>query len=256
VTGFADHYSRGAREYAAHRPGYPPALVARVAALCPRQGLAWDVGTGNGQAAHLLAAHFQAVRATDASAAQIGQATPHHRVTYAVAREDDSGLDAGSADLVTVAQALHWFDLTRFYAEVRRVLRPDGVVAAWCYGRVHVDTPVDRVVDAFYTRRVGRYWPPERRHVEVAYRDLPFPFDEVALDGGEMAARLSRGGFVGYVGTWSAVRRARDAEGQDPLREFAKELAVVWPDADQVRTVSWPIGLRVGRVAGSVSSGG
>ncbi|HUO52389.1 MAG TPA: class I SAM-dependent methyltransferase, partial [Gemmatimonadaceae bacterium] len=124
MTGFRDHFSTRAAEYAAYRPSYPPELLDYVTGLCARRELAWDAGTGNGQAAVLLAERFARVVATDASAEQIARARPHPRVEYRVAREDDSGLAPASADLVAVAQALHWFDRSRFYAEARRVLRP------------------------------------------------------------------------------------------------------------------------------------
>lgn len=244
---FADHFSAGAAEYARHRPTYPLALVERLAELAPGRRLAWDAGCGNGQAARLLASVFERVRATDASDRQIGCAEAHPQVEYAVAREDASGLPSASADLVTVAQALHWFDLDAFHAEVRRVLRPGGLLAEWCYGLAEVDGATDAAVLDFYERRVGRYWPPERVHVETGYRDLAFPFDVIDIGTFAMEARLDRAAFLAYIGTWSAVTRCRDVEGRDPLPELATELALHWPDGE-ARIVRWPLAVRVGRV--------
>ena len=246
MTGFADHFSRSAPAYAAYRPSYPAPLISYISSLCAARDLAWDAGTGSGQAAVRLAAHFTAVVATDASADQIGHAQPHPTVTYRIAPEDQSGLASRSADLVTVAQALHWFDLPRFYREVRRVLKPGGVLAAWCYGRVRVDAAVDPIIDDFYARRLAPFWPPERRHVEAAYGDLPFPFDEIRPKPWVMKAPLTRPAFLGYLGTWSAVARARESDGSDPLAELARQLADAWRDEDEPRIVTWPIGLRVG----------
>lgn len=247
AAGFADHFSAGASDYARHRPGYPPALFARLADLAPGRRLAWDAGCGNGQAARQLAAQFERVRATDASREQIENAAAHPGVEYAVGREDASGLAAGSVDLVTVAQALHWFDGAAFHAEVRRVLRPGGLVAVWGYGLAQVEPAIDALVERFYAERVGRFWPPERVHVENGYRDLPFPYEPLEPGVFAMEARLERSAFLGYVGTWSALGRCREAEGRDPLPELDVALAPLWPEGS-LRLVRWPLALRVGRV--------
>jgi SAM-dependent methyltransferase len=244
---FADHFSGHAAQYAAHRPSYPPELVAAVASLVPAHDLAWDCGTGNGQAAVLLAAHFTQVIATDASREQLAQAPAHPRIAYRVALQDDSGAAPASVDLVTVAQALHWFDLRRFYGEANRVLKADGVLAVWCYDLPRVAPDIDPVVTWFYSQRIGRFWPPERRHVEAGYRDLEFPFEEMPSEVWPMTAWLTRQEFLGYVGTWSAVVKARLEEGADPLVELGPALAAVWPRPDERRQVTWPIRLRAGR---------
>jgi SAM-dependent methyltransferase len=245
---FADHFSGRAAEYAVHRPTYPPGFIAYLAGLSRTRQLAWDVGTGNGQAAVLLAEHFARVVATDASADQIANATQHPRVSYGVAVEDASGLGDASADLVTVAQALHWFDRGRFYTEARRVLRPDGAIAVWCYGRLVVEGVAGPVVERFYVERVMPYWPRERHHVETLFREIDFPFKEVPVEGWAMSASLSRHGLLGYVGTWSAVVQAR-RDGIDLVLELGDALNGVWPeDPSDQRLVRWPIGLRVGRV--------
>ena len=248
LTSFSDHFSGCAGSYAAFRPKYPPDLLRFLAERSPRRELAWDCGSGNGQAAVLLAEHFARVQATDASREQLSHAVEHPRVTYRVGLEDDSGLPERSADLVTVAQALHWFDLTRFYAEVRRVLVPGGLVAVWCYGHAQLDDALGALFDRFYLRRVGPYWPPERRHVESGYCDLDFPFDELDAGSWAMQARLDRRQLLGYIGTWSGVKECRAREGVDPLLELETELAELWPDRGETLPVRWPIALRVGRV--------
>jgi len=249
ATRFADHFSRQAGAYAAFRPTYPRGLIARLAGLAPGLDAAWDCATGNGQAALLLAAHFAQVLATDASREQLARAVPHPQVVYREALADDSGAPSASVDLITVAQALHWFDLDGFYDEARRVLRPNGVLAVWCYGAARVSPEIDRVLDWFYTQRVGRHWPLERRHVEAGYRDLTFPFAEVDIGAWSMTASLDRRTLIGYVGTWSAVGRTHEAEGGDPLVDLATALAAPRPDkaATEPRTVTWPLGIRVGR---------
>ena len=246
---FSDHFSSLANDYAAFRPTYPAELVASVAALAPSRALAWDCATGNGQSALLLADHFERVLATDASESQLALAKPHPRVEYRVALAERSGLADASVDLVTIAQALHWFDVPRTFAEINRVLKPRGVVAAWCYHLAKVDAAIDPVVWEFYDGRVGPFWPTERKHIAAEYRDFEFPFAEFGdLDARPwcMRATLTRERFLGYVATWSAVEQAREQQKVDPLPELARALEAVWP-ANEPRDVRWPMGLRIGR---------
>ena len=245
---FADHFSGAAPTYAAFRPSYPPAFISYLAALSARHDLAWDAGTGSGQAAVLLGDHYTRVIATDASATQIAGARAHPHVTYRVGLDCESGLPDSTVDLVTVAQALHWFDRPRFYAEVRRVLKPGGIIAVWCYGRVHVEGAAGAIVDEFYRERVVPYWPVERHHVETLYKEIDFPFTEIAPPAWAMTATPTRGEFLGYLRSWSAVAQARKIAGIDLVTELEQRLASVWPSgSEHRRTVSWPIGLRVGK---------
>jgi SAM-dependent methyltransferase len=244
---FKDHFSGHAADYSRFRPEYPAALFAWLAALAPARDRAWDCATGNGQAACALAPHFRDVVATDASAQQLENARSCDGVRYTVAPAEASGLAEHSVDLITVAQALHWFDLERFYAEARRVLRPGGVVAVWNYNLFRLDPAVDAIVDRFYAETVGPYWPPERRLVENGYRELPFPFTVIAAAPFEMASRWSLEHLIGYLGTWSAVRRYREAHGCDPVAAILGELSAAWGDAGE-REVRWPLEMRVGRV--------
>ena len=207
---FPDHFSGHADEYAQHRPRYPAELFAWLAERAPGRRLAWDVATGNGQAAVALRAHFGNVYATDASAAQLEHAPDLPGVRFAVERAEKATLPDASVDLVTVAQGLHWFELARFFPAVRRVLRPGGLFAAWCYELCTVDPDVDAVVLAFYNGPIGPFWPPQRRHIENGYADLEIPLDPVPdAPAFDMRARWIRAEFLGYLGTWSAVRRYR-----------------------------------------------
>jgi SAM-dependent methyltransferase len=244
---FKDHFSGHAADYSRFRPEYPAALFAWLAAQTPARNRAWDCATGNGQAACALAPHFREVVATDASAQQLENARRCDGVRYAVAPAEASGLADHSVDLVTVAQALHWFDLDRFYAETRRVLRPGGVVAVWNYNLFRLDPAVDAIVDHFYAVTVGPYWPPERRLVENGYRELPFPFTVITAPPFEMASRWSLEHLFGYLGTWSSVRRYMEAHSSDPVAALRGDLSAAWGDAGE-REVRWPLALRVGRV--------
>ncbi|MGH7679649.1 MAG: class I SAM-dependent methyltransferase [Gemmatimonadaceae bacterium] len=244
---FLDLFSKQASAYASARPGYPGALFEFVGGLASRRRLAWDCATGNGQAARDLVRYFDRVIATDASADQIAHAVPTPNVEYRVAPAESSGLPDGSIDAVTVAQALHWLDHDRFYAEVRRVTVPGGVVAAWCYGACRVSSGIDAEMREFQEGTVGQYWHPGRRWVDEGYRTVPFPFPEVAVPGFELRVRWSLRQLQEYVGSWSAVAAYRRERGEDPVAPLMERLAKLWGPSDQPREVRWPLGLRVGR---------
>ena len=203
--------------------------------------------TGSGQAAVGLAAHFARVIATDPSTGQLAQAAAHPRIEYRCTPAEVSLLDTASADLVTVAQAIHWFDLDRFYAEAKRVLKPGGIIAAWTYTLLDVEAGIDKLVSDYYRNVVGPYWPPERKMVDDRYRSLPFPFDPVATPPFEIRTEWSQADLLGYLGTWSATRAYMKAKGVDPLTEFGHSLAALWPDPEMKKTLRWPLHLRVGR---------
>src|SRR5262245_42473803 len=178
---FHDHFSAVARRYADFRPHYPPALFDYLTTLVPRSATVWDCAAGSGQATLDLSSRFARVIATDASAEQIGSATPQHNVEYRVALAEQSGLPEASVNLVTVAQALHWFDHDRFFLEVKRVLSPGGVLAVWVYATNQLeDEAVNRIVQDYYSNIVGQYWPPERKLTETGYRTITLPFIEIA----------------------------------------------------------------------------
>lgn len=244
---FKDHFSQVAVGYAAHRPSYPPALVDFLARLAPARRLAWDAGCGSGQLALLLANAFERVIATDASAEQIAQATAHANVEYRCAAAEVSGLPDRVVDLATAAQAAHWFDLPAYYAEVRRVARPGAIVALISYGVCAAGSDLDAVIRPFYRDVLPAYWPPERWHVDDGYRSLPFPFEELPTPSFEIQRDCGLADLIGYVGTWSAVWALERAQGQGPFATFRRELAAAWGPA-AIRTVRWPLALRVGRV--------
>lgn len=242
---FKDHFSAQAADYARYRPDYPPALIDWIAAHAPGRRLALDVATGNGQAAVDLARHFDLVLASEPAPKQLAHARRHARVRYLRHAAERLPYRDGCADLLAVAQAAHWFDFTRFYAEVRRVLRPGGVCALWTYEKFRVDADVDAIVDAFYANVIGPYWPPERRHVERGYCSLPFPFEEIVAPPFTLENDWSLDGTIAYLGTWSAVQRCRDANGSDPLPALRAELSRLWP-VGGTRRLRWPIHLRIG----------
>lgn len=248
TTAFSDHFAPVSGAYAEFRPRYPAALFDWLAQVAPARGLAWDCACGSGQASLDLAGHFAHVLATDASAAQLAGAQPHANVEYRQAPAEASGLEDASVDLICVAQALHWFNLPRFYAEAQRVLKPDGVLAVWTYGVQTLEgEAVNDCVQRFYGDTVGPYWPPERKLVEQGYSTLDFPLAEFTPRAFAMTARWPLMRLLGYFRSWSASGRFMQVHGVDPVLALADELAPLWGDADDERQVTWPLAIRVGR---------
>ncbi len=243
---FKDHFSKQAVGYAKFRPRYPQELFDYLARIAPSRHLAWDCGTGNGQGAVGLASVFDRVIATDASEAQIANAQSHERVEYRVAPAEKSGIESESIDLIMVAQALHWFDLNRFYAEARRVLKPDGILAASAYNLSHIEKAIDDVVNRYYHAVVGPFWPPERRLVEQ-FVNLPFAFGEIDAPTFQMTAHWNLDHLLGYLRTWSSTQRFIAARGSDPLEQIVDDLCSAWGKPGQERSIVWPLIIRIGR---------
>ena len=243
-----DRISWRARAYAESRPDYPDHLFDFLDSLGPGHDLAWDCATGNGQAAVPLARTFRSVVATDADAGQISYAKAHPRIQYSVAPAERAPLGDASVDLVTVAQALHWFDLPKFYVEVGRVIKPGGLLAAWCYFLPSVSPEVDAAVSRLYYEILRGYWPERVKLVEERYESIPFPFEEVARWALPMVGRWGLPRLVAYLGTWAAVERYESQMRREPIEEVRRELEAAWGKPDALRDVRWTINLRVGKL--------
>jgi ubiquinone/menaquinone biosynthesis C-methylase UbiE len=245
---FPDHFSDHADCYEAHRPTYPEALFGYLASLTPAHGLAWDCATGNGQAALGLTLHFDAVIATDASLSQLALAPAQEQILYVLALADRTPLPDRSVDLVTVATAFHWLDPPRFYAEVRRVAKPDGILGVWGYKMPKVTPEVEAVVQRLDTETLRRFWLPETRLAVEGYRTIPFPFDEIDTPPFRMTHEWDLDRLMGFLATWSASLRYLTQTGRDPIDEIRDELAGAWGDPQQERQVTWDLFMRVGRI--------
>lgn len=245
--GFQDHFSRDPAAYARYRPRYPEALFDWLARLPASRRLAWDCATGSGQAATMLATHFDHVVGSDASSAQLRAATRSPHVDYLASLAEASALCAGRVDLITVAQAVHWIDLPRFCAEVGRVAAPGAALAVWAYTRPRASPAIDTVIDRFHDETVGAFWPAERRLVEEGYRSLVIPMHDVDAPSFAIEAELTVPELLGYLRTWSAVGKYLSVHGRDPVVELAPELAACWGAPGTSRRVTWPLFVRAGR---------
>ncbi|MFJ4457289.1 class I SAM-dependent methyltransferase [Pseudomonas sp. NPDC089392] len=241
-------FDQGGQAYARFRPEYPPALAAYLASLAPSRAVAVDVGCGTGQLTRHLAAHFSSVSGFDPSADQIRHAQPLENISYRCAAAEDLPLLSRSADLITAAQAAHWFDLPRFYAEARRVASPGAILALISYGVLSLEGELNERFARFYWQEIGPYWPAERKLVDSGYATLDFPFSEISAQPIAIKLDWSLAEFLGYISTWSAVRCAREAGQEAVLQRFAVDLAGLWGDVDTRHTVTWPINMRVGRI--------
>lgn len=241
-------FDLGGKAYARFRPEYPVELAVFLASVVPDAGLAVDAGCGNGQLTCLLADHFQAVVGIDPSADQIAHAVPHRRIRYHCAPAERLPLADGSASLIAAAQAAHWFDLPAFYKEACRVASPAGILALISYGVLRLEPALDDRFQRFYRDGMGPYWPPERKLVDTGYATLAFPFEELSVPAMEIRLDWSLSAFLGYLSTWSAVRCACEAGREDLLLDFADDMAGVWGDEALLRSVSWPINMRIGKL--------
>ena len=248
AEGFKDHFSGVAEGYQAFRPEYPAALFDWLSEVAPARCRAVDLGCGTGQASVALAAHFSEVVGLDPSADQIARAKPHPRVSYRVAPAEATGLERESADLVIAAQAFHWFDPERLHPELARIGCRRAVFAAFTYDLCRVAPAVDAAIDRLYRDVLGPYWPPERVHVDAAYRTLPFPWPEIEAPSLRMDESWTLGRFLGYLGTWSAVSAYRKKTGDDPVAAAA-DLRAAWGPPETARLVTWKLTIRAGRIA-------
>src|SRR6266481_8869884 len=244
---FRDHFSVQAADYAKFRPHYPTELFDYLSDIAPDNEIAWDCATGNGQAAVALASKFRNVIATDASEKQIKNAARHERIDYRVVTAEKSGIDSGKIDIITVAQALHWFALDLFYAEAKRVLKPQGVLAVWGYNLLRIAPDVDNVINHFYEEVVGPYWSPERRVIEKGYAHLAFPFTELDPPQFRMEAYWSLERLQGYLLKWSGNQRFTAENHKDPTAATVPDLQDLWGDPERARIIIWPLTIRVGR---------
>ncbi|MEB2320252.1 MAG: class I SAM-dependent methyltransferase [Pseudomonadota bacterium] len=247
-SGARNWFDRGGQAYARFRPQYPTELARFLAQSSPSRELALDVGCGSGQFSTLLADHFDEVIGCDPSAEQIANARARHGVRYLCSPAEKLPLPDRRASLVTAAQAAHWFDLSAFYAETRRVAREGALIALVSYGVLRPGAELQSRFDHFYQEEIGPYWPAERKLVDSGYRDMSFPFTEIEVPVFEIRMSWTLDDFLGYVSTWSAAQRLREAGDDDVLVAFARDISTLWSAPSTARPMTWPVNMRVGRL--------
>lgn len=246
---FKDYFSKQSKDYAKYRPCYPGALFEYLAKITAVHETVWDCGTGNGQVALSLVPYFQRVYATDASETQIAQAVPHERVQYQVATAERTEIADHLVDLVTVGQALHWFNLEQFYREVRRIAKPRGAVAVWCYGNCELsaeEAPLNQVLQEFYAL-IEPFWPAERELVRQRYQSIAFPFLEQTVPPFTMTAEWTVESLIGYLLTWSATQRFVEQHNPETIVEFSNHFREAWR-TPQTKVIQWPLSVRIGHL--------
>lgn len=241
-----DYFSKQAATYAAYRPGYTEALFSFLATVAPGRRWALDCATGSGQAAEGLANIFERVIAIDVSIAQLSAAVAQPNISYIAAQSESLPVKTATMDLVTVAQAMHWFKLDEFYREVNRILKPGGTFAAWSYGLLTIDEQVDDAIRAYHDEILGLYWPAERWLVLDGYASLPFPFKNTETRTFDMEAHWSLDELFGFLRTWSATQRYIDEHDRNPVEQIVSRLASAWGTRDSIKSVRWPLSLRYG----------
>jgi len=246
-----DLFSKQASAYAKYRPSYPAALFDYILSFVPSRQIAWDCATGNGQAALSLAPYFDTVQATDVSEKQLQQAAPANNIHYSVSTAEQTPFPDNSFDLVTVAQAYHWFNFDAFAKEVKRVARPGGIIAVWGYAIPQCqDARLNELILHFYTAIVGSYWDAERAYVDAWYRDIPFPYDELPAKEFSITVSWQAADLPGYLNSWSSVQHFIKANGYNPVDEIAAQVNALWPvtAGEAGLPFSFPVFLRLGRI--------
>jgi ubiquinone/menaquinone biosynthesis C-methylase UbiE len=242
-----DNFSTQSEQYVKFRPTYPNELYQFLLSLVKTKDKAWDCGTGNGQVAQELSKHFKEVYATDISEKQIKNAIQRANIFYKVESAERTSFLDKSFDLITVAQAIHWFDFDAFYKEVTRVIKPNGILAVIGYGLLSINKDTDAIINRFYREVTGPYWDKERKYIDEHYQTIPFPFKEIESPQLYNTYEWSLEQLIGFLDTWSAVQHFIKANKQNPVEFVYKDLQQAW-GITSTKTVRFPILLRIGKL--------
>lgn len=243
-----DFFSTQARAYAAFRPTYPSSLYEFLLQQLPERKIAWDCATGNGQVANQLAHHFETVYATDISQQQLDHSIQRKNIFYSISPAEKTTFPDSQFDLITVGQALHWFDRDLFYNEVKRVGKSGGLLAVWGYALLNIEPTIDEKISHFYNHVVGPYWDSARRLLEEEYRTISFPFEEISSPGFSIEVEWDIHQLAGYLSSWSSTQKYIQQVGQDPVAPFIQHLAKSWNATDK-KVVHFPVFCRVGKIS-------
>ena len=244
-TKFKDYFSENSQEYDRFRPTYSEDLFSYLSSLSIQHQQAWDCATGTGQSAIALSEYYASVIATDASETQINNTQKKHGITYQIATAENSHIEACSIDLITVAQALHWFNIDTFSKEVNRVLKDKGILAVWSYNLLSVQDDIDKEISYLYNTILGEYWPEERRMVEDGYKSVQLLFKEIETPSFTMSANWDLSQLIGYLCTWSATKEYQKEFGVNPVEKVYDRIAEIWGEPEKVLSIQWPLNIRL-----------
>jgi SAM-dependent methyltransferase len=248
-----DNFSKVAGFYSQFRPSYPDSVYDFLLPFVLTKKTAWDAGTGNGQVAGQLANYFETVFATDFSKNQLKNAVIKKNIIYKTERAEQTSFPDNEFDLITVAQAIHWFDFTKFYNEVNRTLKPDGIFAVIGYDICKIDIKSDEIIQHLYSNILNGYWDKERIYIDEHYQTIPFPFDEINAPVFISEYEWSLEQLTGFLNSWSAVQHYKDRNNDDnPIHKITDDLRNCWNE-NGIKKVSFPVFLRVGRRLGGNS---
>lgn len=242
-----DNFSSASDKYAQYRPVYPPELFEYINSNVSDKEAAWDCGTGNGQVAFELAKTFNTVFATDISQSQIDNATQAHNIQYSLQAAEKTNFENDRFDLIVVAQAIHWFNIEKFYSEVQRTAKNDALLVVVGYGRLEINNAIDTLITDFYQNIIGPFWDKERRFIDEAYQTIPFPFEELQTPNLAITLTWTLEHLIGYLNTWSAVKHFIKQNHYNPVDQLQKVLEQCWGD-EEFKSIRFPLFLRVGRI--------
>ena len=246
---FIDNFSKQADSYQKFRPSYPSELFEFLSSLTSEHQLSWDCGTGNGQSANSLTNYYEKIFATDPSAQQIDNAKLHKQITYKAETAENTSLENKTVDLITVAQAVHWFEFDNFYSEVKRVLKQNGIIAVWAYGLPTINNSVDEIIKHFHDNIVGEFWQAQNRLIEKEYKTIPFPFEQISTPNFYIKKELTFFDILGLLKSWSATQKYIDKHHQNPIDLIENELLEIWGEKEIEKSATWKLILMVGRNA-------
>lgn len=242
-----DNFSRQSSLYAKYRPGYPAELFQFITGFVKNKKLAWDCGTGNGQSAIQLANYFEKVIATDISLKQLEQAERKENINYKMAAAEESGIETGTVNLVTVAQAIHWFDFEKFYSEVKRLAAPDAYLSVWCYSLLKIEKNIDALIKEYHFNTLAAYWDEARKYVDNGYAGISFPFEKIATPGFEIIQYWTLEDLQGYLETWSAFQKYVSVNSSNPVLPLIDAIRSFWKTGEKKKII-FPIHLLLGAI--------
>lgn len=241
-----DNFSKQAKAYSQFRPSYPDEMIEYVVSFVKNRSKALDIATGNGQVANKLSNYFDKVYATDISENQLSNATQKENIIYSKESAEETSFDENQFDLVTVAQAIHWFDFDKFYKELNRILKPDGIFAVLGYGLFKSNPDSDKILHHFYNNITGKYWDKERKYLDENYETIPFPLEELEVKSFQNEFTWSFEELIGYLSTWSATQHYITQNNQNPIDLIHNDLKNSWEKGD--KKVTFPLLLRIGKL--------